>query len=101
MRENAEAAPAPPWRVEPGHLGGMPEYVRSADETDGAAAECWRPPGAGAYIASWHPGVTLAVADLLESFASCGCDEDGDHWPEKSAALRAARLFLGETESAP
>ena len=55
-------------------------------------------PEYAAWIASMHPLVGLALADLLESFASCECDEDGDHYPQKSAALTLARLVLGEPE---
>ena len=37
-----------------------------------------------------------AFAGLLEAFAGCECDQDGDHWPQKAAALTAARAYLGE-----
>lgn len=51
------------------------------------------------HAASWHPLVALSVADLLDRFAGCDCDEDGDHWAEKAAALNVARVFLGEAAS--
>lgn len=50
------------------------------------------------YVASMHPGVALAVADLLETSAGCGCEEGDDHWPEKAAALKVARACLAATE---
>lgn len=76
----------------------MPEYVRSADD-DGNVSESWREPGAAQYIAGMHPVVGLALADLLESLASCEREEDGDHYPQKLAALKVARLVLGKTET--
>lgn len=51
------------------------------------------------YIPLIAPVLAVPLADLLEAFTSCECDEDGDHWREKSAALRVARLVLGEPET--
>jgi hypothetical protein len=51
------------------------------------------------YALPLRPPRARALADLLEAFDGCACDEDGDHWAEKSAALKVARLILGETEA--
>jgi hypothetical protein len=61
-----------------------PETLRSAAR---ALREGTRPGG---------PFFRGAVADLLEAFASCRCGEGDGQWPEKSAALRAARAVLAE-----
>ena len=41
----------------------------------------------------------VAVGDLLEAFAGCGCGEGDDHRAEKRAALRAARAVLAGAET--
>lgn len=51
------------------------------------------------YAPLLHPPRARALADLLEAFDGCACDEDGDHRAEKLAALRVARLVLGENET--
>jgi hypothetical protein len=56
--------------------------------------------GFAEWIASMHPILGIALAGLLETTALCGCEEDDDHWPQKSAALAFARLFLGEVSGA-
>ena len=43
----------------------------------------------------WH-----ALADLLETAAGCGCEEDGDHWAEKAAAIAVALAYLGADDGA-
>jgi hypothetical protein len=94
LRERAREAAPGPWRVS--FIDGTLPVVDGpggghlvAETRQRADAE---------YIAGMHPAVGLALADLLESFATCGCEEDGDHWPEKAIALRLARLILGEAE---
>jgi hypothetical protein len=95
MRQRADKAPSGPWRVEAGHLGGMPEYVMSADD-GGAVAESWREPGAAAHCASWHPLVALAVADWLEIEAAVVERQLPDGSGVIHQALAVARAYLGE-----
>ena len=45
------------------------------------------------HIASWHPAVALAVADLLDRPAD---DHDETPCPAIDAALAVARAYLGE-----
>jgi hypothetical protein len=54
------------------------------------------------HIASWHPTVALAVADLLDVW----CDHhllnsSGSLPAEKDAVLRLARAYLGHPGSTP
>lgn len=89
MRERAEAATAqsgPDWAyrahvggyvwLEPAHIG-MHGYQSTA-----------------AHIASWHPAVTLAVADWLDRV---GADADAENYDpdEFESALAVARAYLG------
>ena len=46
------------------------------------------------FIAGMHPGVALAVADLLEAASTCECEEGDDHADIKQAALAIARAYL-------
>lgn len=101
MRDAAGKAPAFPWRVEPGHLGGMPEYVRSVDDGEGTVAECWREPGAAAYVAGMHPGVALAVADWLDSEARHADGGEGGIDCTPKHPLAVARAYLGEVPGGP
>jgi hypothetical protein len=54
-----------------------------------------------AHIASWHPTVALAVADLLDHIYADIDNEDeladDDLYRYELAALRLARTYLGET----
>ena len=76
--------------------------VDSPDHLDAESHRCLyaghaaRPLADATWTAGMHPVVGLALADLLESFASCECEEDGDHYPQKLAALKVARAYLGE-----
>jgi len=98
LRERAGKATQGPWRVSFAY-GRLPVV----DSPDRVVAE----PQQGAnraradagWIALLDPLAGDALADLLESFASCECDEDSDHWPQKRAALNLSRLLLGETET--
>jgi hypothetical protein len=47
------------------------------------------------YAPLLHPPRARALADLLEAFDGCACDEGDDHWAEKAAALNFAHLVLG------
>ena|SRR5580692_5637625 len=77
---------------------------RAATAQDRAASVLMRAAGklranAGARCAPLlYPPHARALADLLEAFDGCACDEGGGHWPEKSAALGLAALLLGEPE---
>lgn len=104
MRERAGKATPGPWRVS-FIDGAIPVVDSTAGDhlvaelhACGEAAHGGRQRADAEYIAGTGPLFGLAVADLLEGFASCGCGEDGDHWAEKAAALRLARLVLGEPE---
>lgn len=92
MRERAGRVPKT-WR-----LGRSQIIAVGTDRLDGAdvIGECQVPERA-AYVASMHPGVALAVADLLDKIAwmgsldpemlgRVGCDE----------AIAIARAYLGE-----
>lgn len=46
------------------------------------------------HIASWHPAVALAVADLLDEEAY---GEENGHWDASHLAIAVARAYLGET----
>lgn len=92
MRERAEGADSGPWRW--------------AEEGTPAVPWVLSPRGAVTagyrfnveHIASWHPGVALAVAALLETAASCSCGPEDDHGDLAAAALAVACAFLGEGE---
>lgn len=62
MRKRAEAATDGPWRLAPGSDG----QGWGSDTYD--VGEAWRPADVE-YIAAMHPGVALALADLLEEEA--------------------------------
>jgi hypothetical protein len=54
------------------------------------------------HIASWHPAVALAVADLLEAVTETGVSDALfrqwlDHDRSGQAALAVARAYLGES----
>lgn len=105
MRKQAGAASDGPWKSwQEGrdHWGG--DSMIGTEDPDGGdiyvqvAQSGYHPKWEADqdYIAGMHPLVGVALADLLDRFAGCDCDEDGDHWPEKAAALAVARAFLGE-----
>ena len=105
MRERAEAASPGPWHqlcmgsegcsvINDGHL-------RERKHVSFSGRKEWKSDHADAtYIASWHPLVALAVADLLDKLAwmgeldpdllgRVGCDE----------AIAIARAYLGEPDA--
>lgn len=104
MRERAEAATdgGYGWRL--GDLPGANEVWANRDAAGWdafmvATTTTRLNPNPGArghadaqHIASWHPGVALAVADWLDIAADALCDEDVTY-PE---ALAVARTYLGE-----
>jgi hypothetical protein len=66
MRERANGTwgQTTPWRVAEGNPSGSVRSERGAEI-------CWSDDaGALEHIASWHPAVALAVADLLERMAA-------------------------------
>lgn len=94
LKGRAAAATHGPWRVSFTY-GALPVVDSPgrvvAEPSRGADAE---------YVATVDPLVGLALAGLLDGFAACGCDhEEYDHYPQKLAALKAARLVLGLTET--
>lgn len=96
MRERAEAATPTPWVVKRAHPD-MPAYVAHegwwviASRTEQWDAE---------HIASWHPAVALAVADLLDAQAAI-IEEHGAFFDIEGMgdanALAVARAYLGGT----
>lgn len=103
VRERARAASPGPWRVS--FTDGALPVVDSPDHLVTEPRQCLYPAHAGrpladaTWAAGMHPVVGLALAELLESFASCECGEGDDHFPQKSAALKVARLVLGSAET--
>lgn len=119
MRERAEECGSfrGPWRFE-ATKGEWPTVGRLStandDDPHGLIASLWPSAGCGQHIASWHPGVALLVADLLEGAARreeeylasavpvallgvCVCiePEPGD---ESALALAVARAYLGRAD---
>jgi hypothetical protein len=101
IRQRAHDASASPWTVDSGPEEGAdvicwledddPDYngtaVAAADICYGACNE----PDA-AYIASWHPTVALAVADLIDTILKVGPVDGGAEW---DATVNLARTYLG------
>lgn len=94
MRKRAEAAMCggmcrSPWRVGERDSCDCCEFVRDATGSLIAKADDRQT----AHIASWHPGVALAVADWLDRFAVmtyCYGPAEFDH------AVAIARAYLNE-----
>lgn len=89
MRGRAEAAAAGPWRAIPAR-DGLPAIVAAAAvlaDVDESTADA-------EHIASWHPAVALAVADLLDYLAPLA---DGPWGPDSTIdrAVRIAETYLG------
>jgi hypothetical protein len=94
MRERAEAATpgGPRWEIGPDEMHGPSQSIIYPADSDSAVAF------AGAddapHIASWHPAVALAAADLLDYIA----DRHEQHavgLAIVSSAENFARAFLG------
>lgn len=110
MRKRAEAATPGPWGIDERsgrdvtdqwwyEVGvSMPDtrgaLILGDNEDDGATAK---------HVASWHPIVALAVADLLEELAAMSDGEAPDFWGGAwpADALAVARAYLGEQPPAP
>ena len=92
MRERAEAATHGPWRR--GDIDTFAESGFRIDYTDVEPNVCGGiDPADAEHIASWHPAVALAVANLLDAQADAGYWEAD---PDSRAALAVARAYLGE-----
>lgn len=111
MRERAKPAVTPEWGAEPWHAEECTARPRCAcivaQGERRPADEAQVPPirfvcdaenpVLGTYIASWHPGVALAVADLLDRLAwTLGLDPDLSARVGCDEALEIARAYLGE-----
>ena len=100
IRERGAGATAGPWqiRILPARMSGLQQYaethmVRAGDVNVANADRVSAP-----HIAGMHPGVALAVADLLEATSTCECEEGDDHADIRQAALAIARAYLeGDT----
>jgi hypothetical protein len=108
MRERAAEMPPFPWRAEGRDVTVTQDYDGDFDPDWDCAfnvAVCRRQDEAE-YVASWHPLIVLAIADLLEEIARqydlppcdspdgvCnGCERREDF----NDAVRLARAYLGE-----
>jgi hypothetical protein len=108
MRERAEAATAGPWEhpleneVTYGYrqAGGrhVATWIANTDAGDGDISEEQSLANAE-HIASWHPGVALAIADALDNEAHAaelvGGDADAVNLPDERI-LKVALTYLGE-----
>lgn len=99
MRERAEATGwvtlHRPWGSDGEQVtGGDGQWMLVATATD--AFDDDDDSAVATHIASWHPAVTLAVADWLEYVADHGC---GNGTTDADPALAAARAYLGEEAS--
>lgn len=121
MRERAQAATPGPWSPdETGTVCAVAD-LRPGDGPGGKilppdgpmeVAECYRNERRGerghnaAHIASWHPAVALAIADLLyavaqreEWYQSGEPSADDPEDDEMALALGIARAYLGREEA--
>jgi hypothetical protein len=65
---------------------------------DGIAAAPWTHftqafPTEAEFVASWHPTVALAVADLIDTILQVGPVDGGAEW---DATVNLARTYLGD-----
>lgn len=100
MRERAEAATPGPWMtgVEQGEAYLVEALL--ADQGNGQPgyriiARVPHRQRDRNHIASWHPAVALAVADLLDGWAD-DVESFGGHHKSDDRALTVARTYLGE-----
>ena len=98
MRERASLSAAGPWgrASTPGN-----GFAVHRGEHETVALYCDR--DNAAHIASWHPAVALAVADVLDAVtcactpcSCCGVRVTCDGCEPVEAALNLARLYLGD-----
>lgn len=103
MRANAQATVGGPWIVSTDD----PETVvddEGYDVTDAFALSGPQTRATAAYIAGMHPGVALAVADLLDEGAAQIDSAFAPvsfvaNTPHLRRALAVARAFLGTSEA--
>jgi hypothetical protein len=93
MRERAEAATPGPWIWD-----GYHKEMFTGPQVNGCCAgdgwfDHWQD---AEHIASWHPAVAHAVADLLDRAAD---DHDATPCPAIAGALAVARAYLNEVTS--
>ena len=82
MRERASLVPPPPWHLHRTQI--------TTDDGANVIADSGLPERSR-YVASWHPGVALAVAEWLEAEAA-----DAEVFPLRfPQALAVARAYLG------
>lgn len=102
MRERAEAAStrtADPLRPDGAPWMARPHHARRDCHTVQTEGEMYLahyvPEAVGEHIASWHPAVALAVADVLDRLAD---EREGEPAcaSQYGEALDLARLYLGE-----
>jgi len=97
MRGRAHAAEGPPWVIHPAEH--RPHgYDVVADRLVVAEVPC---PACVQHVASWHPGVALAVADWLDEEAddAATTHQSIDLEHVYRSALAVARGYLGEVMS--
>ena len=89
MRDRAEAATpgGPRWETEPDEMHGPSQAVILPADSDSAVA--FASADDAEHIASWHPAVALAVADLLDGLAS---DTPWDFRHDEALAIALAYL---------
>lgn len=105
LRERAEAATPGPWTFkDPFISASTPDgedcVVTAADDGAGAMGGIVYVPD-GRYIATMHPGVTLAVAEWLDLVAEVFPGSGSQTWDELAEAfpfLRVADAILGGAE---
>jgi len=89
MRERAGLVPPPPWfpAVHDVTTHDGLNVIASSGLTVRAQ-----------YVASWHPGVALTIADWLEASAATAvrAEAEGASVHPDSYALKVARAYLGE-----
>lgn len=97
LRERAGAATRGPWFTDEAGTNGVftEARVSGTSEDVAYAAAGWGRVGTDHYIATMHPGVGLALADLLEHLATDheNADVDGRTWDHGAVPL--ARAILG------
>jgi hypothetical protein len=94
MRQRANAASQGTWqRTSEANIGGYPSVItRNGAGVYGVVDE-WHVESPDAeHIASWHPLVALAVADVLEHEAAV---EEQYGAPASTLAVAVARVYLG------
>jgi hypothetical protein len=108
IRQRANAAHQPTGRPPAWHVmqnahpntdgspWGAVEYQRHPAGGSGSRVMVWSGGAAKAdaeHIASWHPTVALAVADLIDTVLKVGPVDGGAEW---DATVNLARTYLGD-----